>query len=191
MAIHPLAILHEDADLAPDAEVGPFCVLGSDGAGAPLRVGPRALLRSHVVIYRDSSVGADFRAGHHVLVREATHVGASVSIGSGTIVEHHVDIGDGVRVHSRCFVPEFSRLEAGAWLGPGVVLTNARYPNRPDTKDRLEGVLVEEDAVIGAGAIILPGVVIGRSALVGAGAVVVRDVPPGATVVGNPGRLLA
>jgi maltose O-acetyltransferase len=39
--------------------------------------------------------------------------------------------------------------------------------------------------------VVLPGLVIGRGAVVGAGAVVVRDVPPGATVVGNPGRVLA
>ena len=43
---------------------------------------------------------------------------------------------------------------------------------------------------IGGGAIILPGVNIGDDAIVGAGAVVTKDVPKGATVVGNPARII-
>ena len=97
-------------------------------------------------------------------------------------------LGDGVRLHSSCFVPEHSVLEDGAWLGPNVVVTNARHPNRPDTKERLEGVHLERGATVGAGAVLLPGVRIGRGALIGAGAIVVDDVPGGATVVGNPAR---
>jgi acetyltransferase-like isoleucine patch superfamily enzyme len=45
-------------------------------------------------------------------------------------------------------------------------------------------------ARVGANATILPGVVIGENALVGAGSVVVDDVPPGAVVVGNPARVI-
>ncbi|RZJ41765.1 MAG: sugar O-acetyltransferase, partial [Brevundimonas sp.] len=41
---------------------------------------------------------------------------------------------------------------------------------------------------IGGGAIILPGVTLGDDCVVGAGSVVTRDVPPGATVMGNPAR---
>ena len=48
-----------------------------------------------------------------------------------------------------------------------------------------------EDAMIGAGATVLPRVRIGRGAIVGAGAVVTRDVPEGAVVVGSPARVTA
>lgn len=56
-------------------------------------------------------------------------------------------------------------------------------------------VVVEDHAYIGAGAVIkqgLPGtpLVIGRGAVVGMGAVVTMGVPAGATVVGNPARVL-
>jgi acetyltransferase-like isoleucine patch superfamily enzyme len=53
-----------------------------------------------------------------------------------------------------------------------------------------EGIVVEDGAWIGGGAIILDGVRIGRNAVVGAGAVVSRDVPPSALAVGNPARVV-
>lgn len=190
MSVHPSSLVAPDAQVHQSAHVGPFCVLGSDGEGGPLEIGPGARLRSHVVIYRATRVGDDFHAAHHVLVREATDIGDHVSVGSGCIIEHHVAIASSVRLHSRCFVPEHSVIEEGAWLGPGVVLTNARYPNRPDTKDNLEGVRVGARAVLGAAVTVLPGVTVGADAVVGAGAVVVRDVSPGSTVVGNPSRVV-
>jgi len=188
-------VIHESAIIAGDTEcdevtVGPFCLVGVDGDGEALRIGAGGILRSHVVVYRGTSIGERFHAGHHVLVRESTTIGDDVSVGTGCIVEHHVELGHRVRLHSRCFVPEFSVLEEGAWLGPGVVLTNARYPNSADTKANLDGVRVGAGATVGAAAVLLPGISIGEGALIGAGAVVTRDVAPGGTVAGNPARVL-
>jgi maltose O-acetyltransferase len=52
-------------------------------------------------------------------------------------------------------------------------------------------VRIGKFAWIGGGAIILPGVTIGDEAVVGAGSVVTRHVPAGATVIGNPARMVA
>lgn len=184
------AIIGADIRLGPDSVIENFAVIGVDPKGAdPLVIGARAIVRSHSIIYRGTRIGDEFHAGHGVLVREESVIGHKVSIGSHSVIEHHVRLGDSVRLHSKCFVPEYSVLEAGVWLGPGVIVTNARYPNRPDTKHNLTGVHLAQDATVGAGAVLLPGVVIGEGALIGAGAVVVRDVPAGATVVGNPGRI--
>jgi acetyltransferase-like isoleucine patch superfamily enzyme len=190
VVVHSSAIVAEDAEIGTGVEIGPYAVVGVDGTGAALRVGDRSTVRSHAVLYRGTQIGDDFHAGHGILIREATRIGDNVSIGSHSVVEHHVELRDGVRLHSNCFVPEFSLLEDGAWLGPGVIVTNARYPNRPDTKAQLEGVRICEGAVIGAGAVLLPGVVIGPGAVVGAGAVVVEDVAAGSVVAGNPARVL-
>lgn len=65
-------------------------------------------------------------------------------------------------------------------------------PARPiiDQGITAEGITVEDDAWIGAGAIITDGVRVGRGAVVAAGAVVTADVPPHAVVGGVPARLL-
>jgi acetyltransferase-like isoleucine patch superfamily enzyme len=106
------------------------------------------------------------------------------------VVEHHVTIGNGVRLHTRVFVPEYSVLGDNCWLGPGVMVTNARYPRSEGVKERLIGAHIEAGAIIGANAVLLPGVRIGARALVGAGSVVTRDVAPGMIVAGNPARVI-
>lgn len=56
-------------------------------------------------------------------------------------------------------------------------------------------VVIEDHAYIGTGVVIRDGtdkpIVIGRGAVIGMGAVVTKSVPPGATVIGNPARLMA
>ena len=193
MVTHQTAVVADDTAVGLGVDIGPYCVVGIDPATEPgaVRVGDGATLRSHAVIYRGVVAGHGLHVGHGVLIREHTVVGDTASIGSHSVIEHHVSIGNGVRIHSNCFVPEHSVLEDGSWLGPGVIVTNARYPNRADTKLHLEGVLVQEGATIGAGVVLLPGVTVGPGAMVGAGSVVVADVPPGSTVVGNPGRVVS
>lgn len=180
---------------ADEPTVGAFCIIGEPPRGKAegelaTRIGARAVLRSHTVIYAGNVIGDDFQTGHGVLVREENEIGNHVSIGSHSIVEHHVKIGNEVRLHSGVFVPEFSILEDGCWLGPHVVITNARYPLSPNAKQNLHGAHIKRGAKIGANATILPGVVIGENALVGAGSVVTKDVPDGAVVVGNPARIV-
>ena len=54
-----------------------------------------------------------------------------------------------------------------------------------------QGVLIEEDAVLGPGVIVLPGVTIGHGSIVTAGSVVTRSVPPRTLVQGNPAEPIA
>jgi acetyltransferase-like isoleucine patch superfamily enzyme len=188
-------LVYSNVTLGAGTVLGPFVVIGEPPAGAApgelaTVIGPGAVIRSHTVIYAGNSIGARFRTGHGVMVREANRIGDDVSVGTHSIIEHHVVIGDRVRIHSNVFIPEFSVLEEGAWVGPGVVFTNAPYPLSPRAKETLKGPHLLPGAKIGANATLLPGVTIGRDALVGAGAVVVRDVPDGVVVVGNPARVI-
>lgn len=51
-------------------------------------------------------------------------------------------------------------------------------------------VLIGTGTHIGIGACIIQGINIGKNCTIGAGAVIIRDVPDGATVVGNPGKII-
>ncbi|BCS36073.1 acyltransferase [Luteitalea sp. TBR-22] len=187
--------IYEGVDLGDGTIVEDFCLIGVPPRGRaegelPTRIGAGACIRSHTVVYAGNTIGANLQTGNKVNIRESNTIGDDVSIGTMSVIEHHVEIGHGVRIHTQAFIPEFSVLEEGCWIGPNVVLTNARYPQSPGVKESLRGPIIRRGAKIGANATLLPGVEIGANAVVGAGSVVVHDVPPYAVVVGNPARVV-
>jgi serine O-acetyltransferase len=99
------------------------------------------------------------------------HPGATM--GRRIVIDH----GMGVVIGETAEVGNDVLIYMGVVLG-GTALENVkRHPT------------IEDGVIIGSGAIILGPIRIGRGAKVGAGSVVVRSVPPGATVVGVPGRI--
>jgi acetyltransferase-like isoleucine patch superfamily enzyme len=172
-----------------------FCAIGVPPRGKKegellTVIGFGAVIRTHTVIYAGNTIGDNFQTGNKVNIREENQIGNNVSIGTLSIIEHHVIIKDNVRIHSQVFIPEYSFLEEDAWIGPCVVFTNARYPRSPKVKENLKGPYIKRGAKIGANSTLLPGVIIGENALVGAGTVVTADVPDNAVVVGNPGKII-
>jgi len=185
----------KNVSIGKEGQIGEFCIIGAPPKGKkegemPTRIGDSAIIRSHTVIYAGNIIGDNFQTGHGVLVRENNRIGNDVSIGSHSVVEFSTIIEDGVRVHSNAFIPEHCILKKGCWIGPGAVLTNAKFPKSADAKKHLKGCVVEENAKIGANATILPGVNVGRNSLVGAGSVVTKDVPPDTVVAGNPAKIV-
>jgi acetyltransferase-like isoleucine patch superfamily enzyme len=190
-------IMHEkifkNVKLGKNVSIGDFCIIGLPPDGheegqLPTVIGDDAVIRSHTVIYAGNEIGQKFRTGHHVVIRENNKFGDNVSVGTNSVVEHHINISDNVRLHSNVFVPEYSRLERGAWIGPNSVLTNAKFPMAPGVKDNLKGPIVGEGAKLGANCTLLPDITVGAGALVGAGSVVTKDVNADVVVVGNPAK---
>jgi acetyltransferase-like isoleucine patch superfamily enzyme len=175
--------------LGRNVVVEDYCVIGAPFAGyngEETVIGDDAVIRSQTVIYAGNRIGHGFHTGNKANIRELNTIGDRVSVGTLSIIEHHVLIEDDVRIHSQAFVPEYCVLKQGCWIGPGTVITNARYPLHPDAKRQLRGVTIERDAKIGAHCTVLPGVTIGERALVGAGSLVTHDVEPGVVAFGNP-----
>lgn len=99
------------------------------------------------------------------------HPGAQ--LGRRVVIDH----GMGVVIGETAEVGNDVLIYMGVVLG-GTALENIkRHPT------------IEDGVIIGSGAVILGPIRIGKGAKVGAGSVVVRSVPPGATVVGVPGRI--
>jgi acetyltransferase-like isoleucine patch superfamily enzyme len=77
-------------------------------------------------------------------------------------------------------------------IAPRVTLVTSSHPNHSRTRGFApvsQGpIVIEDDAWLGAGCVILPGVRIGRGAVVGANSVVSHDVPPLHVVAGQTAR---
>ena len=185
------AIIHPNVQIGKDVVIEDYCIIGVPIKSTETEktvIGDNAIIRSHTVIYAGNVIGDYFQTGNKANIRELNRIGNNVSIGTLSVVEHHVVIGHDVRIHTQVFIPEHSRLEDGCWIGPNVVLTNARYPKAPDAKQTLQGPIIQCNAKIGANVTVLPGINVGKGSLVGAGSVVSKDVPPGIVVIGNPAR---
>lgn len=120
--------------------------------------------------------------GHPAMtvVHPRAFVAADATLGGGCQVLAMAAVCTGARLGEAVIVNTSASVDHDCVLGAGVhVAPGARLAGE---------VQVAECAFIGTGAVVLPGLCIGAHATIGAGAVVTRDVPPGATVTGNPAR---
>jgi len=109
------------------------------------------------------------------VVAEDVTLGSGSMVCAGAIVNTGASIGRNVIVNTAATVDHHAVIGDHVHLAPGVHLGGE--------------VIVEEGALVGIGAIVLPRVRIGAWSTVGAGAVVTADVPPAVTVMGVPARV--
>jgi acetyltransferase-like isoleucine patch superfamily enzyme len=188
-------IIHPGVKLGNGCKIEDFVIIGAPPKGSvsgelETVIGDNAIIRSHTVIYAGNKIGNNFQTGNKANIRELNEIGDDVSIGTLSVIEHHVKIGNSVRIHSQAFIPEYCVLEDGCWIGPNVVLTNAKYPNSPNAKAELAGVHIMKNAKIGANVTVLPRVTIEENALVGAGSVVTKNIYKDSVAVGNPAKII-
>jgi len=133
----------------------------------------------------DAKIGKNVKIWHFAMVGSKTVIGDNVKIGSLAHVDYDVRIGSGTKIEGLVYIPPLSRIGKNVFIGPAAVLTNDPYP----PSKRMVGVTIEDNAVIGARAVIKAGVTVGRGSVVAMGAVVTKDVPPGKVVMGVPARV--
>ena len=172
-------------------------------AGAPYHAGDPELradrARAAAWMVRYNAALATPATERRVLLREAM-----AAVGDRAVVRppFHCDYGYNIRLGADVFL-NFGcvvldvmpvAIGDGTQIGPAVQLYAADHPRDPAVRrtgaELGRPVTVGRNVWIGGGAILLPGVTVGDDAIIGAGAVVTRDVPAGATVAGNPARVV-
>ena len=154
-------------------------------------------LRADRLLRAYNATGTEEDARRSALLHELLgSVGQSTTVRSPVYCDYgyNIHLGNEVFLNFGCVFLDVVRIAIadGCKIGPYVQVLSADHPRDPALrKQRLENgkpIAIGENVWIGGGAIILPGVTIGNDAIIGAGSVVTRDVPPRATVVGNPAR---
>ena len=106
------------------------------------------------------------------VIRDQVEIGDNAVIMMGAMIDMGAVLGGRATVGKHCHI------------GAGAVLAGVIEPASATP------VIVEDDVLIGANAVVIEGVHIGKNAVVAAGAVVIEDVPANSVVAGCPARVI-
>lgn len=187
--IHPTAVVASGAQIADDAYVGPFCIVGERAV-----IGPRTRLLGHVVIDGSTTLGADNVVhAFAVLGGPPQHTAyrgedTALVIGDRNTIREHATMNTGTvrgggvtRVGSDGFFMIESHVGHDCVVGDNVILTK---------QATLGGhVEIGDFAIVGGLAAVHQFTRVGRHAMIGGLAAVVKDVIPYGSVWGNHAHL--
>lgn len=200
VVIHPFVVIEAGVSLGDSVEVFPGTHIGKEpkGAGAVARdpvfdrhveIGASCCLGPNAVVYSDVTIGESTLIGDGASIRERSR------IGSRSIVGRHVTIGYECLIGSQTKIMEHSGIAGKSNVGDGVFIANDVQSandnllgNQGWREDEIFGPTIEDGAMIGEAAVLLPGVVIGKGAIVGSGALINTNVKPEGLMLSTPAR---
>lgn len=168
----------------------PTCVLGSQSTVASsakilnagehcsgIRIGQNSRIEGELFVFAH---GGQINIGNWCFVGPSARIwsAAVITIKDRVLISHNVNIFDSL-THPMDPIQRHKQFAE--------IVTHG-HPKEIDLGGR--PIVIEEDAWIGAGAMIMRGVRIGARSIVGAGAIVTQDVPDDVVVVGNPARIV-
>jgi len=168
-------------------------------AGALLRRGGIVVSTSvHRAVLQSVGRGTQFQAGVRFAQPAQVSIGENCYFWRGCHVSADVPdaplvIADRVQINRAVHLDTTGGLTIGndVVISEQAVLYTHDHGHDPHAAPELLPKTVADGVWIGMAAVILPQCRrIGRGAIIGAGAIVAHDVPPGAVVVGNPGRVV-
>ena len=118
------------------------------------------------------------------LIREKVEIGDGAVIMMGAVINIGSVIGPGTMIDMGAVLGGRATVGAHCHIGAGAVLAGVVEPASATP------VIIEDDVLIGANAVVIEGVHVGKNAVVAAGAVVVENVPENAVVAGCPAKII-
>ena len=162
MRIHPMAIVHDGAQIGVEVEIGPYAVIGSGAV-----IGDRCRIQAHAVIEGSVKMGTDNLVGYGAIIGAAPQdlgfdlkTKSSVEIGNGNTIREYCTIhrgsieGSATTIGDENFLMVGNHLGHNCILGNGVVMANDCL---------LAGnVRIDDRAFIGGGSRFHQGIRMGR-----------------------------
>ncbi len=183
--IHASAIIHKNARLSGDVEVGPYTIINDE-----VEIGQGTVIGSHVLIDSGTIVGKSCRIHHGAVLgtppQDLKFRGQKTQlvIGDNTTIREYATLNRGTDyrwktiVGKGCFIMIYAHVAHDCLLGDSVILANSA---------NLAGhVEIGDHAIIGGVVPVHQFVKIGAHAIVGGGFRVQKDVCPFALVAGYP-----
>ena len=160
--IEPILLAHSDkiSDYVVENDRRNSAIPMLDLKEINARIEPGAIIREHVTI------------GNQAVIMMGAILNIGASVGEKTMIDFNAVLGGRATVGNNCHI------------GAGAVLAGVIEPPSADP------VVVEDNVLVGANAVILEGVRIGKNSVVAAGAVVVENVPENVVVAGIPARII-
>lgn len=131
-----------------------------DMKNIPARIEPGAIIRDNVTI------------GKNAVIMMGAVINIGAVIGENTMIDMNAVLGGRATVGKNCHV------------GAGAVLAGVIEPASA------KPVIIEDNVLIGANAVVIEGVHVGENSVIAAGAVVIEDVPAGKVAAGCPAKIV-
>lgn len=118
------------------------------------------------------------------IIREQVEIGDGAVIMMGAILNIGAVVGEATMIDMGAVLGGRATVGKHCHIGAGAVLAGVIEPASATP------VIIEDEVLVGANAVVIEGVHVGRGAVVAAGAIVIEDVPENAVVAGCPARVI-
>jgi len=201
VVIHPNVVIYKGVEIADGVEIFPGAFIGKEpkGAGVVARqpvfeqkivIGKNCSIGPNAVIYYDVEIGENTLLGDGASIREQCRIGSYCILGRNVVVNYNTTIGNRTKAMDNAQITGNCTIGDDVFISMMVGTANDNVVRGDFDEKRIIGPTIEDSAIIGLGALLLPGVRIGTEAIVAAGSVVTRDVAPRTVVAGVPARFV-
>jgi acetyltransferase-like isoleucine patch superfamily enzyme len=198
--IHPHVVIADGVTIGPRTEIFPGAFIGKEpkGAGATARkpeferrvtIGSECSIGPHCVVFYDVTIGDNTLLGDGASIREKCKVGSRCILSRYVTVNYDTTIGDRTKIMDNTHITGNAVIGSDVFISVMVGTTNDNLV-RAGYSSHVVGPTIENGAVVGVGASLLPAVKVGMGATVGAGSVVTKNVEAQTLVAGVPARFV-